>query len=153
MSKPFNIADRLIVGIDLEKPRDWRDGAYNLAEWKAWDRAQRKRLGFFSGLAFWTKTNTPRSRVLLSRHWPHRLCWDWSIWVGMHRGAEWDGPLKVAFIVSRKYRNLDVSLLWFKAHVHWQNYQYMGGLGPNGEECPKIRWQHHLENAEPAGTA
>jgi uncharacterized protein YdaU (DUF1376 family) len=153
MGKPFTIGERFIFGINLEKPRDWRDGAYNLAEWKAWDRAQRTRLGFFSGLKFWGTTNTPGSRVLLSRHWPHRLCWDWSIWVGLHRGADWDGPLKVAFIVSRKYRNVNISLLWFKLNANWQNYQHMAGLGPIGRGAPSILWNHHLEHAEPAGRA
>lgn len=153
MSKPLNVGNRLILGLDLEKPRDWRDGAYNLAEWQEWDAAQRRRLGFFSGLKFWSKTNTERSRVLLSRHWPHRLCWDWSIWVGLHRGAHWDRPLKLALIVSRKYRNIDVSLLWLKINVNWQNYQYMAGLGPNGHAAPDILWQHHLEHAEPMGSA
>lgn len=153
MSKPFNIANRLIVGVDLERPRDWRDEAYNLAEWQEWDRTQRKRLGFFAGLKFWSKTNTPRNRVLLSRHWPHRLCWDWSVWVGLHRGAEWDGPLKVAFTLSRQYRRVDLTVLWLKVDVSWQNYQHMAGLGPNGQGAPKILWNHHLAHAEPAGTA
>ncbi len=153
MTKPLNIADRLLFAVNLTKPKDWRGGAYNLKEWEAWDAAKRKKLGFFAGLKFWSKTNTPHSRVLLSRHWPHRLCWDWSIWIGMHRGAHWDGPLKLAFIVARQYRSVDIRLLWFKMHWTWQNYGYMPALGPAGDGAPDILWNHHLEHAEPAGSA
>jgi hypothetical protein len=153
VSKPLNLFDRFIVGFNFEKPGKWQDNALNLDAWKAWDRAQRQRLGFFSGLKFWSKTNTPGSRVLLARHWPHRLCWDWSIWVGFYRGAKYDGPRKFLLSVSRKYRSINVSLFFVNAHITWQNYSYMGGLGPTGTECPQIIWAHHLQHAEPMGTA
>lgn len=136
---------------DFEKPGCWRERASNLAEWEAWDRAWRKKLGWRAGLRFWSKTNVPGSRSLLSRHWPHRLCWSWSIWVGIAR----PGYDKKCFLFSysRKYRRLDVRLWWFKLDWSWQDSQWMVGLGPYRKDAPTIYWKHHLEHAVPAGTA
>lgn len=138
--------------LDLTKPPTWRDRASNLAEWEAWDRAWRKRLGWRAGLAFWKKTNTPRSRVLLSRHWPHRLCWSWSIWVGIARPG-YDRKC-FAFILSRPYRMTNIRLWWFKFSFHTQDSDWMANVGPTYKpDAPKIYWKHHLERAEPMGTA
>lgn len=82
--------------VDLTPAQRWEDSASNLADWKGWDRMMRSRCGWLAGLAFWGKTNTESSRVLLSRHWPHRLCWSWSIRVGVRRDVEMDGPRRVS---------------------------------------------------------
>lgn len=153
MTKPLNVADRFIFNLDLTKSRNWRESAANLSEWEAWDRIERERRGFFAGLKFWRKTNVPGSRVLLSRHWPHRLCWDWSVWIGLHRGKEYDGSLGVRINISRRYRVVNIDVLWLKFHVHWQGSQYMAALGPFSAEAPKIVWMHHLARADGSNDA
>lgn len=153
MERPVNIFNgRLVFGFDWTKPHDWRDNASNLEEWESWDRAKRKERGWFAGLDFWKRTNVPSRYTLLSRHWPHRLCWDWSISVGLVRPL-YDGSRKVSFILSRKHRILDICLIFFNVHAAWQNYQYMGGMGIDGQSVPKIYWSRHLKNADPAGNA
>lgn len=142
----------IFMSIDLEKPNDWRDGASNLEQWSSWDRAQRRKRGILAGLVFWSKTNVPRSRVLLSRHWPHRLCWDWALWVSMHRPG-YDGARSLSLVVTRKYRSVSLNLVFVRFRLSWQNSQWMVASGPLRETAPKILWVHHLAAAEPAGHA
>lgn len=40
-----------------------------------------------SGLAFWKKTNSKRTWVLVSLHHPARLCWSWSVWIAFFRNS------------------------------------------------------------------
>jgi hypothetical protein len=143
MSKRFNI--------DMEKPNSWRDRASNLDEWIRWDRAMRRKLGWRAGLSFWSETNVTGSRSLLARHWPHRLCWSWSIWVGRHREG-FDGPRHLSFVASRKYRFARLWFWWVYLNVSWQDSDWMAGLTYR-DNAPKIYWKHHLEHAVPAGTA
>jgi hypothetical protein len=131
---------------------DWREGASNLAEWQAWDRSWRRKLGWRAGLTFWSKTNVPGSRSLLARHWPHRLCWSWSIWVGVAR-PDFDGPNRIYLNVSRRYRSIEWRLWRFKGSTHWQDSDWMVALGPYKDDAPKIYWKHHLEHAEAVGSA
>ena len=70
---------RFWIKVSLKKPPHWRDIASNAKTWDTWDRAWRRKLGWRAGLRFWGKTNVPGSRTLLSRHWPHHLCWSWSM--------------------------------------------------------------------------
>jgi hypothetical protein len=138
--------------IDLEPPhKSWRDVASNLAVWEEWDRGWRRKLGWRAGLAFWSKTNTPGSRVFLSRHWPHRLCWSWSIWVGRRREG-FDGPPHFSLMISRRYRMARVQLWSVYASYNRQDSDWMPGLSYK-RDAPEIYWKHHLEHAEPAGTA
>ena len=140
--------------IDLRRPNRWEDSASNLKEFRQWDRDQRRKYGFLAGLQFWGRTNTPRSRVLLSRHWPHKLCWDWSVWVSWwHRErAEYDGPRRISLHVSRFSRSADLHFWLGSIRLSWQNYGYMAAR--NAEpSAPKIYWKHHLANAEPMGSA
>lgn len=37
------------------------------------------------GLSFFKKTNVKYSYVLVSRHWPHLLCWSWSLWITFYK--------------------------------------------------------------------
>jgi len=137
--------------IDLTPPaNNWRENASNFGAWEKWDKSWRKRLGWRAGLSFWSKTNVEGSRSF-SRHWPHRLCWSWSIWVSRNRpGFETN---RIGFVFVRRYRNFDLMLWKWRVTGHWQNYDYMAGLGPYKEGAPKIYWKHHLQNAEPAGSA
>lgn len=140
------------IKIDLSKPNsNWREAASNLSDWERWDRSWRHKLGWRAGLSFWSKTNTPGSRVLLSRHWPHRLCWSWSIWVGKRREG-FDGPPKFILMVSRRYRMADLWLWWVYVRFSWQDSDWMPGISYK-KDAPTIYWKHHLEHAAPAGTA
>lgn len=131
----------------------WQDQASNAADWVRWDRDWRRKLGWRAGLVFWGKTNVKGSRVLLCRHWPHRLCWSWSIWVGKRREG-YDGPMRFSIVVLRQYRSASLWLGSFYINLHWQDSSFMVAVGPDFKsDAPKIYWKHHLENAEPAGTA
>lgn len=138
--------------IDWTRPGSWKDRASNLAEWDRWDRTERRKLGWRAGLHFWERTNVPGSRVLVSRHWPHRLCWSWSVWVGKYREG-FDGPRQFSFTASRRYRFIRLWVWTHYVNVTWQDSDWMVGLGYRGEDAPKIYWKHHLEHAEPAGSA
>lgn len=142
------------IKIDLRRAPRWEEHASNLDEFRQWDRAHRKRLGFLAGLQFWGKTNTPHSRVLLSRHWPHKLCWDWSMWVTWwHRDREeYSGSRRLSLHLSLYYRSIDLHFWLGSISLSWQNYGYMGGLAVK-PPAPKIYWKHHLEQATPMGRA
>jgi hypothetical protein len=138
---------------NMARSPSWRDSASNVAEWDAWDRAWRHKLGWRAGLKIWGQTNMAGSRTLISRHWPHRLCWDWSVWVGRWREGH-DGPRRCSIVVSRPYRFAEIWVWTHYARLSWQNSQWMVAVGPTYRPgAPKIYWKHHLENAIPAGTA
>jgi len=138
---------------NLARPMgNWRENASNFVQWQEWDRQWRHKLGWRAGLAFWKKTNVKGSRVLLSRHWPHRLCWSWSIWVGVAR-PEYDGPNRFFIVIMRPYRNVQWRIWRFIGSVHWQDSDHMAALGRYRDGAPKIYWKQRLANAEPAGTA
>lgn len=143
---------RIAVSVLLKRPRSWRDDAYNLAAFDAWDREQRRRQGWCAGLGVWKKTNVPGSRVLISRHWPHLLCWQWGVWVGRYQGREMDGPRRFALTYLRPYRIFELRLFGPYVRITWQDSDWMlsRNYSPAG---PKILWQHHLEAAEPHGSA
>lgn len=136
---------------DITKPNCWRDHASNVDVWDRWDRAWRRKLGWRAGLMFWGKTNVPGSRVLLSRHWPHRLCWSWTLCVGVARPV-YDKKCFL-FSFSRPHRMLDMRLWWFKIHWSSQDSDWMVARGPYRTDAPTIFWKHHLRNAAPLGSA
>lgn len=146
------IRPRVIVSVLLSRPRCWREDAYNLTAFDAWDREQRRKLGWRAGLRFWKKTNIPGSRVLISRHWPHLLCWQWSVWVGRYQGLEKDGHRRFALIYLRPHRSFELRLFGPYLRVMWQDSDWMTACGYS-PASPKILWQHHLEAAEPQGSA
>lgn len=145
---------RLVFGWDWTRPNNWRERATakSLAAFDAWDRAQRKRLGWRAGLRAWSKTNVARRRNLLSRHWPHKLCWDWLVCASivLPVNAETNG---LKLILSRRYRHVDVVLGPLHIHAAWQDSGYMAGVGPYRTEAPKLVWSDHLAHMEPRGTA
>lgn len=84
-------------------------------EFRAWDAEQKKKIGVLNSLRFFKKTNSRWNYVLISQHWPHLLCWQWSLW--------WRPPLKTK------------DWFWF----WWKSYRYPGGgcwlslsIGPFG---------------------
>lgn len=145
-------AKRFMVKLDWERPRCWRDDAVNIDKFDEWDSAWRKRLGWRAGLKFFGKTNVPTRWVLVSRHWPHLLCWSWCLTVNTWRKG-YDGPRMFRFLVNRKYRFAELNLFGPGVYLSWQDYGHMAALGPTRNAAPKIIWRHHLKNADVAGSA
>lgn len=121
--------------------RDWRPDALNVSEWEAWDRVQRKRLGFFAGLQFFHANNTGGVQFA-SRHWPHRLCWDWTI--GWHPFRQGYDARRLGFWRATCGDYFEIGL-WFGRIIYsWQNSQWMARSGAATEAAPKIMWKHHI---------
>ena len=127
-------------------PGSWKKGAVNAAEFDAWDRAMRKRLGRFSGLQFFTRNNT-NGWSLISLHWPHKLCWDWFIAWDWYRGPKWDGPRRIKFR-GPAYGSMGADLWIGKLRIHWQDYGWMARSGPHKLEAPEIIWKHQIDSAD-----
>lgn len=109
--------------------RSWRAEAdpVSLAAFDAWDRAQRKRLGFFAGLKV--------RRWAVSRHWPHLLCWSWAL--EFERRTSFGWRQFVPIIVTPGYVAFGC---WWSIALRWQACGYMGGLGQYANH-PKIEWR------------
>ncbi|WP_143324215.1 hypothetical protein [Caulobacter sp. X] len=104
-----------------------------IAAFDAWSARKKKELGPFAGLAF-GKTNV--GGICFGRHWPHLLCWQWTIWLTPYRGRTFDGPRRIAFFGRRNDWYLK---LWF-FEIHWarQAYDRMAALGPRWSDAPAI---------------
>lgn len=89
------------------------------AAFDAWDVATQRRLGWRAGLTFWAKTNT-NGRILISRHWPHKLCWDWSLAWEPYRGRERDGERTIGLVYG--YGSCTVHLAICRFRYSWQDY-------------------------------
>lgn len=129
--------------------RSWRNDAVNLAEFDAWDRAMRKRLGFWAGLSFLQRHGTEKRATITiaARHWPHKLCWDWCIhWSPYRRG--FDGQRQVRFWLKPSIGNSIGAALWFgRITLSWQHYDHMPVSGPMGADAPKIIWKRDMDTA------
>lgn len=143
---------RVVFALNLSPSGSWRDRACPLSvkRFDAWDTEWRKRLGWFTGLKFWQKTNVRGSRTLLSRQWPHKLCWDWCVWVNR---PTLRNPF-AQFRLSRCYRHAEVGLFWASLYLTWQDYGHMVNLRhPAAADAPKVRWKHELAAMPYAGSA
>lgn len=145
----MKIKTRFLV-IDTTPAASWKDRASNVAEWEKWDRAWRDRLGWRAGLSVFRKTSGDRHWNLLSRHWPHRLCWSWIISASLPRSGE---GARTGLFISRPFRRGSVNLLGASISFVWQDSDHMANLGRYQDGAPEIYWKHHLENATPAGVA
>lgn len=45
----------------------------------------KKKFGLFAGLKVWESTNMKRTKVLISRHWPHITPWSWAVYVAIYK--------------------------------------------------------------------
>lgn len=141
-----------LLKLDLQRPKSWRASASNLEDWVKWDRAWRKRLGWRAGLGFWQKSNVSTDRIIAYRHWPHRLCWQWTVRVGLYRKGY--DTRRIGLTFSRRYRTASLHLWLIHFDAAWQDSDHMVAVGPPyNEDAPKIYWKHHLENVEPMGSA
>jgi hypothetical protein len=91
----------------------------------AWSARTKRHLGRFAGLRL-SKTNT--GGVAFSRHWPHLLCWTWSVWLQPWRGAKWDGAPRLHWYRLGNNGGGQIGLsLWFVTlGYHWQSYRIAG---------------------------
>lgn len=121
---------------------DWTSRAIDPRPFMAWDAAWRKKLGFFAGLRFFQRTSDRRSCTIASRHWPHKLCWDWSLswtWaVGRYYYPEW----RWRWSFSR--RRIHIGLLIGHFDFQSQGYGYMRALGPDYADAPRIVWKREI---------
>lgn len=60
-----------------------------------------------------------------SRHWPHLLCWSWTLQLTPHRKGF---PRKWGFSAWRKGFGFQVP--WFDVGLSWQGDQWMVATGP-----------------------
>lgn len=104
-----------------------------MAAFDRWSAAKKRELGFFAGLGL-SKTNI--GGWCFGRHWPHLLCWSWSIYLTPYRGPTYDGPRRLRFSLAHKGWRL---WLWFfELSYSRQNYDRMAGLGPRWSDAPVI---------------
>lgn len=127
--------------------RSWRSDAVNLAEFDAWDRGMRKRLGFFAGLIFFQRhgSDNRTAWTVAARHWPHKLCWDWCVhWTPWKE--HYDGPRRLrAWLPS--YNSTGIECWFGRLSLAWQHYDHMANVGPIGMDAPKIIWKRDMDTA------
>lgn len=133
--------DRFIFSFIGGPVRDWRPEAANLAEFEAWDRACKRLYGWRGGLKLFAKTNEPGSWVIVSRHWPHLLCWSWSVWGGFV------GPRRFLFVVDRRGGHVELRLFGPYISLNWQRSDYMIGMQHRNDGVNVI-WRHHRADDE-----
>lgn len=83
-------------------------------EWALWSFLRKCR-NPFAGLYGFSRTNTPGYFLIASRHWPHLLCWSWSLTFTTERPKSWKPR------ASLQYRRIEWA--WFA--LVWQPYGWM----------------------------
>lgn len=59
--------------------------------------------------------------ITISRHWPHLLCWDWSIWISRVTPG-----YRKFFNFTRHHQGWSIQLLWLVSiSYNWQDYGWM----------------------------
>jgi hypothetical protein len=85
------------------------------SEVRRWSALQKLR-NPFAGLRF-VRRDSGGGLILVSRHWPHLLCWSWSL--------SWAGGWSFRRGRPRGICRYHIGPL----HLSWQNYDDMVGLG------------------------
>jgi hypothetical protein len=109
-------------------------------EFDQWSAAQKKARGWRAGL-YWSRTNT--GGWAFSRHWPHLLCWSWSLWISPHRTG-FDGKRRFFWLslwqAKDPHGRVGLKLLWLgEISLSWQPEQRMSALGL--ADRPKVDWE------------
>lgn len=99
-----------------------------IAAFDAWSNRKKRELGPFAGLHF-NRMIPPTIGWAFSRHWPHLLCWQWSLWVTVNRPL-YDGPPRFwwspGYAGNGKWR---LKLWWVEISWHTQNYDRIANTG------------------------
>jgi hypothetical protein len=101
---------------------------------EAWSERQKRVLGPFAGLKVFSRTSGG-SLIIVSRHWPHLLCWQWLLdWVPYRTDER-----RRWFALYRQPNSWTLHLarlgyLYFKR----QSYDRMAALGPRWADAPVI---------------
>lgn len=109
------------------------DRVPQILAFEAWDRAHR-RARPFAGLCFF-KRSSSRSIIIVSRHWPHLLCWQWLLDWKPYKADErrqW-----LAFYSRPNTWTLHIARLGY-LYFKRQNYDRMAALGPRWADAPVI---------------
>jgi hypothetical protein len=117
-------------GVKLEGALDHESREGREAAFDAWSARKKRELGFFAGLTF-NKMNPPTIGWAFSRHWPHLLCWQWSVWLTTVR-PEYDGP--PGFWFRRGHKQWRLRIWGLELSWHHQNYDRIAAIGR--------RWRH-----------
>jgi hypothetical protein len=104
------------------------------AEFDAWSRAEKRRRGLWSALHFMSKNNTG-GRQIVSLHWPHLLCWEWTL--GWHPHRPGYDTRRFGLFISRLCKQIELAFWIGSLHFSWQNYQRISALGLNR---PEVDW-------------
>jgi hypothetical protein len=99
-----------------------------------WSAEQKRKLGPFAGLKMFRRTSG-RSVIIISRHWPHLLCWQWLLDWAPYKADE--KRRLFAFFSDTNTWTLHlawIGYLYFKR----QSYDRMAALGPRWADAPVI---------------
>jgi hypothetical protein len=141
----------------------------------AWHAEQCRRLGWRAGLKGPHRGNTKGRTLLLSRHWPHLLCWQWTL---DYNRSGWSGDalrsLAETLRTPRAERWRERSapavvwdackplLIYWEPNgwitfrlpflgslgLKWQDYDLMATSGPLGRDAQRIDWSaYHARQA------
>lgn len=122
--------------------RDWREGAVSstVKAFDKWDRKMKRKFGLMRTLRWFAPTNQPETRTMIvALHWPHKLCWSWTIdWSKVTREC-------AGFKVTCAYRHFSIVFWQRQLSYHWQDDTWMAA-SPYRGEAPKVIWAHSIES-------
>jgi hypothetical protein len=129
---------------------NWQKQAINPEPFEQWDRAWRKRLGFFDGLHFFRRTNSANCINIAARHWPHKLCWDWILSWTWAIGPYYYPPWRWQWSLDH---GINIGLIIGHFRFQRQDCGHMAALGPNYADAPRVVWKRQITELPPAGNA
>lgn len=132
----------LFFGVHWSIGRDYKIIPVNNDKLRAFDRERRRRAPL-AGLRFFQRTSSAGWFLLVSRHWPHRLCWDWSLsWHHPQRAKGEMHPLGLS-VGNRWHQKVSLGLWFGSLSFVKQPYGYM--LQTFGEDpAPKAIYEHNI---------
>lgn len=138
--------------MNLRKKPPLSQRMLNYAEVAAWDQRRRRELGFFAGLRWFERVQDGRL-LLISRHWPHRLCWSWFADISRIK-TELGYCRKFAFSISRVAHQARLSLWSHEIAFHWQRSSWwMPNVGPEKQRAPVAVWRRQFTHPDLPFTA
>lgn len=133
----------------MSEPHDLSTLAGRRAAFDAWSERKKRELGRFAGLRL-SRTNVP-GQLTFARHWPHLLCWSWSLWFGLYRpwktGERWFGAYRIRHNSGGGQAGLRLGVVSFT--FSRQAYDRIPALGPIGRDAPSIHPDTQTRRKEP----